>query len=695
MSFWGRKINIILAGFLLVVGVIYAVFIPELGVEQDKAKEAFQKGLKLYYNYNYNASADFFLESLSYQPEFYLARRMLGQSMYFSGEVDEALNEWKMLLDQNNYDPSLQIHMQDVHTLSDIPENNWRFFKEVKSSIGYRYGHPVFTDFLPNNDLLLLSIGDKGEANLLLMNSNGSFTENLRRVSGKLEMPVAAAFDGEVLWITDIKADKIHRLKMKSRINQGWYLTKMDGVGATGAEPLHFHGPAGICYNGESLIVTDYGNNRLQKIGKDGTFLQEIKNLDKNQQLYQPYGLACNSEHIYVSEPDHSRIVVFDFYGNYLESFGSEYLATPRNLYLHENKLVITDERKGVFTVDLTNRTFTLIDSYMSRESTEEKIIRPYSAALDGYGNMFVADYGSSKLLQFVPEQFLYSNLELWVEKVYSENFPDVGVWVSVKDQLGNYLKTLNSENFQVYENDADVGRVGFSYLKTFQNQGSWVILLSKSLSMKKYTDSLEWLSDFFLNELREQDQVKVLSYNNEFRVDSEWGNSRLKIHQTLLYSAPGDYLDNEAAAQYRALDAGISDLLPQKGKRALIWITEGIISKDKNSDINMTRIENYARINHVPVFIISFEDSDLQGYKANRDYLKKIAANSNGAYFSAYKDNMASIEKALRNLAEERYVLTYKSLAPKSWKGQYMELKVKVKFQGRNGMESSGYFIE
>jgi len=308
---------------------------------------------------------------------------------------------------------------------------------------------------------------------------------------------------------------------------------------------------------------------------------------------------------------------------------------------------------------------------------------------------MFVADYGAHELVQFVPEQFMYSNLEVWVERVYADDYPNIGVWVSVKDQLGNYLVNLDSDNFSLIENDANIGRIGTAYLKKFSNQSSWVVVVSRSESMKQYSENLPWLSDFFVSGLREKDRVKVISYNNDIRPDSDWTNSRLKVHKALQVSSESDYKGDGVEGLGKTLYEGIGDLLPEKGSRALVWITDGLIYPENMDNFTIARIENYARNNHIPIYIISFENPDHVNWKMKGKLLRDLADRTGGRYYNAYDSSLGQLKEALRGSGEQRYVLTYQSNGDSKWKGQYMDIRVQVDFQGRIGMERAGYFIK
>ncbi len=688
-----RKLGL-LAAIVFTAGFSYAVMLPEVGVERDKARETFRKGVELSTDYHYSASIDYFLESLSHDPDFALARRRLGQSLYFSGQIDEALNEWKILLEQGNYDPSLQLHMQSLRSFHVVPDPKWQFLKAIQSERGYRYKYPTFGGNLPNNHIFLLAHDDDG-GNLIILDSNGAFLENFRRLSGRIQTPIAGAYDGKTLWVTDMASDLIHRITINFEGVDVVDFDVIDSFGGRGNGELEFHGPAGICFNGEHLFVVDQGNNRIQKISPDGVFVQEIRQIRDRQNLSSPFGIACDKEQVIVTEPDMGRVSSFDTFGNFIGYVGEGLFVKPRHVSFTEQYVLVADEVKGVILFDRQKWKSMTLSQYRTGERDNAEFYRPYSAFIDRYGNLYVVDYGGHEVVQFVPEQFIYSNLEVWVERVYARNFPQVGVWVSVKDQLGNYLTDLTSDNFHIEENGADVGRLSVSYLNQFEQQARWVILISKGGAMKNYQDSLNWLSDFFISHLREKDRVKVLSYQDDVRTDSEWTNSRLRIRQGLASVSSSDLTSNSGKATGRAVYQGIGELLPEVGRRALIWITDGNIRTGALEDFTLARLENYARNNHIPIFVISFENPDVPDWKNNREYLREFARKTGGEYYSSQSQNLNEIEEKLRSVVEERYVLNYESNGDPSWNGQYMDIRVNVKFQGRTGMETGGFFIE
>ncbi|MDH5720942.1 MAG: hypothetical protein OEZ13_10075 [Spirochaetia bacterium] len=693
---FSKKILLFSVVLLAALGFTYAVFYPQISPKQNKSREEFKRGLVLFNNYQYSASSDFFLKSLSYDHDFFLARRFLGQSLYLAGRVDEAVEEWKIILEAGGYDPALKLHLQNLNSVKVSTENKLVYSGEIPPERGYNYSYPTFVSSLPDKKLFLLSLGQLDVGNMLVINSNGKFSQNLRRISEKLQMPVAAAVGNDELWVSDMKADKIHRLDLKASEKLRVF-NALGAIGASGSGELEFHGPAGICFLDNAFFVVDSSNNRVQKISTDGKFIVSFSKVKAGFELNRPFGIACGEDgSIYVSEPLEKRISKFDRYGNFIDYWGLNILKKPRHLQIDPTGkyLTVADEEEGVFIIKLNTEEVRHIKQYSRKANKPVSFVRPYSAALDHFGNLIVADHGAHNVLLFTPEHFLYSNLEVWIERIYSSSFPLVGVYVSVKDQYGKMVTVLDSDNFKISENNADVGRLGAGYLKKFDLQGSWTICLSKSLMMKDSQDALNWITDFITLKLREKDEIKVISYSDAFREDSEWTSSRLQIQKALHVNQPEDFTNNNLTGLGRALYHSVSKLLDKRGKRAMIWVTEGLLSYDGLSEINLSRLENYAVNNHIPIYVISFENPQNSLYKDHREKIKNFAEKTGGYYFSAYSSELKNIQKLLRKQSEDRYVLSYESPALKEWKGQFVDMQLEVNFQNRTGVETSGYFI-
>lgn len=689
--------KIIVALSLIVSATIsYAVFFPKVGKNQNRARDAFKQGLELYNDYEYTASVDFFLNSLSYNPNFNVSRRLLGQALYFAGDVDEAVSEWNIAFEQKTYDPSLQLHLQNITSFITRQDSRLIFDRSFQPQRRYNFKSPTFVATLPDKSIFFLSLGLKEIGSLIKLDTNGDYVDILRRVSGKLEVPIAAVPLDDVLFISDYKRDVLHRFQYNKLGIAIPFISEFDSLGGSGSGPLQFHGPAGLCALKDRIYAVDSGNNRIQSIAKDGTFLFEFNAVAQNMGLNEPFGIACSekSEKIYVSEIGDSRISVFDRFGNFLEFLGQDRLKRPRHMSFSSDyeRLIIADESGSVIFFDISTGKWSGIDSF-ERDSKKAHFFRPYSAVFDSFGSLLVADYGAHEVLKFVPEHNMYSNLDLWVERVYNKNFPKIGVWVSVKDQSRNFINQISGDNFRILENNSEVGRLGSNYLRQFENQLTSVILISRSKGMLQYWNSLDWLANFFLKNVRQKDEFKIVHYDDVNQELSPWSNSPLRLRKAINERTGFGFANDEVQSLGTSLYRSVSQLLDKKGKRAVLWISDGNINSSGFIKFSLNKIEHFARNNHIRIFALSFENPNLPNWKENRQKLKKFVENTGGAYYSVYQ-KLNDLDKQLRKADENRYVLVYESIADKSWSGQYMDIQVEVKFQNRKGVETFGYFI-
>ena len=103
------------------------------------------------------------------------------------------------------------------------------------------------------------------------------------------------------------------------------------------SEDLQFGYPRGIAISihGE-LIIVDSENNRLLKINSFGIPDMSFGDFSEGQgKLDAPLQIEISSDDkIYVSDKATDRIVVFDYFGNYLMEIGSRILKDPCGIFI-------------------------------------------------------------------------------------------------------------------------------------------------------------------------------------------------------------------------------------------------------------------------------------------------------------------------------------------------------------------------
>lgn len=692
---------------LLGAGVSWAVLYPTLGTRQNLAEEEFQKAWLLYQDRKFDAAIEKFSQALVINPQFHWARRFLAQAYYLSGQTAEAIEEFETLVRALPHDLTLRARIEWLSLPADgvaSASEPSEFLRVVPRMQGYRYNRPTFIGSLHSDQLAVLSLGNFEIGNMVSYSAQGEPIENRHRVSGRLNYPMAFAQNEQEVWITDFREDKIHRLNKNTKRYLS-YLFNPDAIGQSGEGELQFRAPAGICHREGEFIVADSGNNRLQRIGDNGRFIAFIQRPAEGDPMQSPFGIWCDEDSIWLTESGAARVTQLDRYGNVVAEHSPAGLSKPRHISwdAEQQQFLVADESQGVLRLSKSGEILGKISGYTNPEGRFITFARPYAAAYDPFRNLYVADYGSSEVVQFAPASEKFGQLYLQVEKISAAKFPMVGVYVTVSTGpagaqsdtgIPRYLTELKASDFRIFENDTSVGNLGADYLQRFDDVLNSVILVSRSERMREYESQQQWVLDHLLKQIREKDRMRVLSHGSDVRAESDFINSRLKILQTVKAATSEN---NATKAALGSMSAGlydaITELITREGKRAVIYLTDGEADDDGLSPYSKDRLIDYARANHVPVYVVSFEHPENLKSPEPKEALVALAKKTGGAYYRALEID-PRIDSLLRKQKEVRYLLSYQSMVRKQTTGQYVDMRVAARFRDRKGLELSGYFV-
>ena len=181
-----------------------------------------------------------------------------------------------------------------------------------------------------------------------------------------------------------------------------------------------FHFPQGIAFDGSgNFYVTDSYNNRVQKFDLQGNFITYIgasaPNFGSaNGSFYYPQGVAVDgSGNFYVADNSNNRVQKFDSQGNFITYIGaSAPSSSAANGSFHYPKAVAFDGSGNFYVADLGNNRVQKFDSqgnfitYIgasapSSSSANGSFNSPYDVAVDGSGNVYVADLFNNRVQKF------------------------------------------------------------------------------------------------------------------------------------------------------------------------------------------------------------------------------------------------------------------------------------------------------
>lgn len=156
-----------------------------------------------------------------------------------------------------------------------------------------------------------------------------------------------------------------------------------------------------------------------------------------------------------------------------------------------------------------------------------------------------------------------------------------VTVPVRVLDRKGRFISGLSKENFKVFENSKEQEIAMFSN----ENEPFTVALvLDMSYSTKFKLAEIQSAAIAFIDQLRPQDRVMVVSFDNEVHVNCEATGDRKEI-----YKAIRSTKISTGTSLYEAIDLVINNRLANiNGRKAVILFSDGVDTTSRRSnDLN------------------------------------------------------------------------------------------------------------
>lgn len=181
---------------------------------------------------------------------------------------------------------------------------------------------------------------------------------------------------------------------------------------------------------------------------------------------------------------------------------------------------------------------------------------------------------------------------------------------VSVMDRDGRYIPNLKKEDFRLWEEGVEQDVAFFSAVdKPF----SLVLMIDTSGSTRFRLEDIQDAAITFVNQLRPDDKVMIVSFDDDIRVLSEFTNDRYRLRDAIRQTQTGN-----GTKLYDAVDMVINRRLNQiSGRKAIVLFTDGVdtTSRQASYDSNITDAEELDAL----VYPIQYDTySDMAGGGGN-----------------------------------------------------------------------------
>ena len=166
-------------------------------------------------------------------------------------------------------------------------------------------------------------------------------------------------------------------------------------------------------------------------------------------------------------------------------------------------------------------------------------------------------------------------------DEVITINTRLVTLPVSVLDRNGRFIPGLNKQDFRIYENGVEQK---IDIFNSVEQPFTVVLLLDMSNSTQFKIDEIQDAAITFVNQLRRDDKVMVISFDDKVRVLSQPTNNRNVLRNAILRAQFGG-----GTSLYDAVNAAFLQLRYIEGRKAIVLFTDGVDTTSRNGSYQAT----------------------------------------------------------------------------------------------------------
>lgn len=157
-----------------------------------------------------------------------------------------------------------------------------------------------------------------------------------------------------------------------------------------------------------------------------------------------------------------------------------------------------------------------------------------------------------------------------------------VSIPVSVMDRNGKFIPNLRQEDFRIWENGVEQ-RV--AYFASVDKPFTVALVIDTSGSTKYRLMEIQDAAIAFVEQLRPDDRVMVVSFSDKIRVLAHPTNDRFALREAIRRTEPGS-----GTRLYDAVDMIINESFNRiEGRKALVLFTDGVDTSSKRASYEST----------------------------------------------------------------------------------------------------------
>src|SRR3989442_5112561 len=157
-----------------------------------------------------------------------------------------------------------------------------------------------------------------------------------------------------------------------------------------------------------------------------------------------------------------------------------------------------------------------------------------------------------------------------------------VSIPVSVMDRDGKYIPNLNKQDFRIWEDGVEQQ---VAYFASVEKPFTVALLIDTSVSTQEKLRDIQDAAMTFVQQLRADDRVMVVSFDDKIRVLAQPTNDRYVVRGAIEQVRPGS-----GTRLYDAVDQIINQYLNRvEGRKAMVLFTDGVDTTSKHASYEST----------------------------------------------------------------------------------------------------------
>ena len=153
-----------------------------------------------------------------------------------------------------------------------------------------------------------------------------------------------------------------------------------------------------------------------------------------------------------------------------------------------------------------------------------------------------------------------------------------ISIPVSVMDRDGRYVPNLLKDDFRIWEDGVEQD---VAFFQSVDKPFSVVLMLDTSPSTQFRLEDIQDAAITFVGQLRPDDRVMVVSFNDDIKVLSEFTTDRTKLQRAIMRARTDD-----GTRLYDAVDMVMNQQFSRvQGRKAIVLFTDGVDTTSRNAD--------------------------------------------------------------------------------------------------------------